>query len=102
MYAADAVGSAAFYSGKLGFARTVENGVAHYGLNHSQWIEVARLPPPVPPTRLAAGAFTPSDAAPLGSSLRAHPVPVVQSLRHDSFAVTEPAGNFIGVVQQRA
>ena len=102
MYAADADASAAFYSGKLGFARTVENGVAHYGLNHSQWIEVARLPSPVTPTRLAAVAFTTSDAAALERYLRAHSVPVVQSLRHDSFAVRDPEGNLIVFVQQRA
>jgi catechol 2,3-dioxygenase-like lactoylglutathione lyase family enzyme len=100
MYAADAGASTTFYSGKLGFDRSVVNGIAHYEINRSQSIDVAPLPSPAPPTRLAAVAFTTSNAAALERYLRAHAVPVVQSLKHNQFGVRDPEGNLILFVQQ--
>lgn len=100
--AADPAASNAFYSGKLGFDRTVENGISHYRVNRSQWLEVAPLPSPAPPTRLEAVAFTTNDAAALERYLSAHSVQVVQTLQHGTFGVRDPEGNLILFVQQHA
>lgn len=101
MYAANPAASTAFYKDKLGFARTMQDGIAHYAVNDSQWLEVASLPTPAPQSRIAAIAFTTRDAAGLERYLKAHAVAIAQPLRHGSFAVHDPEGQLVIFVQQR-
>lgn len=101
MYTADPAASKAFYDGELGFDRTTKDGIAHYGVNDSQWLEVAPLPVPAPQSRIAAIAFTTRDAAALERYLTAHAVAIDQPLRNGSFAVHDPEGHLVIFVQQR-
>ena len=101
MYTADPAASTAFYNGKLGFDRTSKEGVAHYAVNDSQWLEVAPLPSPGPQSRIAAIAFTTRNAAALQSYLKAHAVTIDQPLHNGSFAVHDPEGHLVMFVQQR-
>lgn len=101
MYAADATASTAFYQDKLGFDRSEKDGIAHYAVNDSQWLEVAPLPTPAPQSRIAAIAFTTRNAAALEQYLKAHAVAIDQPLRHGSFAVHDPEGQLVIFVQQR-
>jgi catechol 2,3-dioxygenase-like lactoylglutathione lyase family enzyme len=98
MYTADPVASTAFYKDKLGLDETTKNGVAHYAVNDSQWLEVAPLP--APQSRIAAIAFTTRNAAQLQSYLKAHAVTIDQPLKNGSFAVHDPEGQLVIFVQQ--
>ena len=101
MYAADPAASAAFYGDKLGFDQTKKDGIVHYAVNDSQWLEVTPLPTPAPQSRIAAIAFTTRNAAALQSYLKAHAVTIDQPLRKGSFAVHDPEGQLVIFVQQR-
>jgi catechol 2,3-dioxygenase-like lactoylglutathione lyase family enzyme len=101
MYAADPAASAAFYGDKLGFDQTKKDGIVHYAVNDSQWLEVTPLPTPAPQSRIAAIAFTTRNAAALQSYLKAHSVTIDQPLRKGSFAVHDPEGQLVIFVQQR-
>jgi catechol 2,3-dioxygenase-like lactoylglutathione lyase family enzyme len=100
MYTADAPASAAFYGKTLGFGHAESQGITHYSVNDTQWLEVAPLPTPAPATRLAAVAFTTRNAGALQSYLKAHSVAIVQPLHHGIFGVRDPEGNLILFVQQ--
>jgi catechol 2,3-dioxygenase-like lactoylglutathione lyase family enzyme len=101
MYAADPAASTAFYNGKLGFDESKKDGIAHYAVNDSQWLEVTPLPTPAPKSRIAAIAFTTRNAAALQRYLKAHDVTIDQPLRKGSFAVHDPEGQLVIFVQQR-
>lgn len=101
MYTADPAASTAFYKDKLGFDRTEKDGIAHYTVSDSQWLEVTALPAPAPQSRIAAIAFTTRNAAALAQYLKAHDVAIDQPLRNGSFAVHDPEGQLVLFVQQR-
>jgi catechol 2,3-dioxygenase-like lactoylglutathione lyase family enzyme len=101
MYTADAAASTAFYKDTLGFDQTMKDGIAHYAVNDSQWLEVAPLPTPAPQSRIAAIAFTTRNAAALEQYLKAHAIAIDQPLRHGSFGVHDPEGHLVIFVQQR-
>ncbi len=101
MYAADPAASTAFYSGKLGFDEAKKDGIAHYAVNDSQWLEVAPVPTPAPQSHIAAIAFTTRNAAALQRYLKAHAVTIDQPLKNGSFAVHDPEGQLVIFVQQR-
>ncbi len=105
VYASDPAASAAFYGQTLGFDRAptlATDGIARYGVNEAQWIEVAPLPANPPATRLPEVAFTTRDAAALQRYLRAHKVKIVSKLKDGVFTVNDPEGNLIGFVQREA
>jgi catechol 2,3-dioxygenase-like lactoylglutathione lyase family enzyme len=102
MYTADPAASTAFYQSKLGFDRTSKDGVAHYAVSDSQWLEVAPLPSPAPLSRIAAIAFTTRNAAALQSYLKAQSVAIDQPLHNGSFEVHDPEGQLVIFVQQHA
>lgn len=101
MYAADQAASTAFYKDKLGFDRTTKNGIVHYAVNDSQWLEVVPLSTPAPQSRIAAIAFTTRNAAQLQNYLKAHAVAIDQPLKNGSFSVRDPEGHLVIFVQQR-
>ena len=101
MYTANPTASAAFYGDKLGFDHTAKNGMTQYGVNDSQWLEVAPLPSPAPQSRIAAIGFTTRDAAALQRYLKAHAVVIDQPLQNGSFSVHDPEGHLVIFVQQR-
>jgi catechol 2,3-dioxygenase-like lactoylglutathione lyase family enzyme len=100
VYAGDAAASAKFYGKTLGFSSAKAGAITRYPVNDSQWIEVAPLPSPAPPTRLEAVGFTTRDARALETYLKAHSVEIVDPLRHGRFSVRDPEGNLIVFVQQ--
>lgn len=103
VYASDPAASADFYGKTLGFDRAptlATDGIARYGVNEAQWIEVAPLPANPPATRLPEVAFTTRDAAALERYLRAHKVKIVSKLKDGVFTVDDPEGNLIGFVQR--
>jgi catechol 2,3-dioxygenase-like lactoylglutathione lyase family enzyme len=102
MYTADPAASTAFYQSKLGFDRTSKDGVAHYAVSDSQWLEVAPLPSTAPLSRIAAIAFTTRNAAALQSYLKAQSVAIDQPLHNGSFGVHDPEGQLVIFVQQHA
>ena len=102
VYSADAAASDAFYGKTLGYEKVVgADGVARYGVNAEQWLEVAALPPSPPPARLAEVAFTTRDAKGLRLYLVAHHV-VASEVQAGTFTVHDPEGNLIGFVQRDA
>ncbi len=100
VYASDPAASANFYGKTLGYSSSVDGNITRYPVNDSQWIEVAPLPSPAPPTRLAAVAFMTRDARALQSYLKAHNVAIVDALHKGRFSVRDPEGNLILFVQQ--
>ncbi len=63
VYTTDPAAAQRFYGETLGFKRETAPGRWIYPVNHVQWIEVLRAAPPKPNERMAAIAFTTSDAA---------------------------------------
>ncbi|WP_051978378.1 VOC family protein [Edaphobacter aggregans] len=105
VYASDPSASANFYGKTLGYSSSRAGDITRYPVNDAQWIEVAPLPSPAPPTRLAAVAFTTRDARALEKYLKAHSVAIVSSFGGDtadknSFSVHDPEGNLILFAQQ--
>lgn len=102
MYSSNPGASDAFYGKTLGFTKVVDAaGIARYGVNEAQWLEVEALPMPAPATRLPIVAFTTRDAAGLERYLAAHKVAVAGRLT-GGFTVHDPEGNLIGFVQTGA
>ena len=102
VYSADAAASDAFYGRTLGYEKVVgADGIARYGVNAAQWLEVAKLPEPPPAARLAEVAFTTRDAKGLRRYLVAHHV-VASKVEAGAFTVHDPEGNLIGFVQRDA
>jgi len=100
VYTRDAAASSKFYGQTLGFSSSKDGTMTRYPVNDLQWIEVAPLPSPAPPTRLEAVGFTTRDAKALQSYLKAHSVEIVDPLHKGSFSVRDPEGNLIVFVQE--
>jgi catechol 2,3-dioxygenase-like lactoylglutathione lyase family enzyme len=101
MYSSGSAASDAFYGKTLGFEKSAgADGVARYGVNEAQWLEVEALPANPPATRLPEVAFTTRDAAGLERYLVAHKIALASKLKNGSFTVDDPEGNLIGFVQQ--
>ena len=97
MYAADLGASEAFYGKTLGLKKVADDsGVARYGVNPAQWLEVEALPSGASATRMPIVAFTTSDVAAMQRYLVAHKVAVVATLPYGGFTVRDPEGNVIG------
>jgi catechol 2,3-dioxygenase-like lactoylglutathione lyase family enzyme len=102
MYAADPVASEAFYGKTLGFEKVQgADGIARYGVNEAQWLEVSPLPTD---TRqgLAIVGFTTRDVAGMQLYLAKHKVVVEGRLADGGFTVRDPEGNLIGFMQTGA
>jgi catechol 2,3-dioxygenase-like lactoylglutathione lyase family enzyme len=103
MYSADATASDAFYGRTLGFEKVMgADGIARYGVNEAQWLEVEKLPADPPATRVAEIAFTTRNVKGLQQYLVAHHVAIEAGARKDEFSVRDPEGNLIGFVQRDA
>jgi len=103
MYAADPVASEAFYGKTLGYKKVVgDGGVARYGVNPSQWMEVEALPAGAPATRMPVVALTTRDVPAMERYLAAHKVAVTGRLTAGGFLVRDPEGNLIGFMQTGA
>lgn len=90
-----------FYGDTLGFERKEAGEMWLYPINHSQWVElITKTPPPQPNTRLAAVAFTTTDAAQLERYLEAHNIKPELPLKHGQFGVRDPEGNLVIFVQR--
>lgn len=103
MYSADMTASEAFYGKTLGLKRVADaQGIARYGVNEAQWVEVTALPTPapVPETRVAEVAFATRDVKGMRAYLKAHGVAIVEEQGKNGFAVHDPEGNLIGFVQR--
>jgi len=103
MYSSDAAASDAFYGKTLGFEKVIgADGIARYGVNEAQWLEVEKLPANPPETRVAEVAFTTRDVKGLQRYLVAHHVAIEAGARKDGFSIRDPEGNLIGFVQRDA
>jgi catechol 2,3-dioxygenase-like lactoylglutathione lyase family enzyme len=103
MYSSNQASADAFYGKTLGFTKVVgAGGIARYGVNNAQWLEVEALPASAPATRLPIVAFTTRDAVGLEQYLTAHKVPVAGRLADGGFTVRDPEGNLIGFMQAGA
>ena len=98
-YTTDAAAAQKFYGDTLGFERKQADGMSLYPVNHAQWIEVLNTPPPQPNVRLAAVAFTTTNAAQLHRYLESKGIKPEQPLKNGQFAVRDPEGNLVIFVQ---
>ncbi len=96
----DATAAQKFYGSTLGLQRIQKGKMWLYPVNHAQWIEILTTPPPQPNTRLAAVAFTTTDAAGLERYLAAHNIKSEVPLKHGQFGVRDPEGNLVIFVQR--
>ena len=102
-YGSDLAASDAFYGKTLGFEKVSgADGIARYGVNPAQWIELEKLPAGTPAARIAEVAFTTRNVRQLEKYLVRHNVAVVEREGKSGFAVHDPEGNLIGFVQQDA
>jgi catechol 2,3-dioxygenase-like lactoylglutathione lyase family enzyme len=100
-YTTDPAAAQKFYGSTLGLERKEANGMWIYPVNHSQWVElITKTPPPQPNSRLAAVAFTTTNAAQLERYLEAHDVQPVVPFKDGQFGVRDPEGNLVIFVQQ--
>jgi len=100
-YTTDPAAAQKFYGNTLGFERKEVDKMWLYPVNHAQWIELlTTTPPPQPNVRMAAVAFTTTDAAQLQRYLKAHNIKPVLPLKHGQFGVRDPEGNLIIFVQR--
>jgi catechol 2,3-dioxygenase-like lactoylglutathione lyase family enzyme len=90
-----------FYGDTLGYERKQADGMLLYPINHSQWVElITKTPPPQSNNRLAAVAFTTTNAAQLERYLEAKGIKPEQPLKNGQFAVRDPEGNLVIFVQK--
>jgi catechol 2,3-dioxygenase-like lactoylglutathione lyase family enzyme len=100
-YTTDATAAQKFYGDTLGYQRTEADGMLLYPINHSQWIElITKTPPPQPNNRLAAVAFTTTNARQLQSYLKSKGIKPEQPLKNSEFGVRDPEGNLVIFVQK--
>src|SRR5260370_14050747 len=97
-YTTDAPAAQKFYGDTLGFQRKNDNGVWIYPLNHAQWIALITSAPQST-ARLAAVAFTTSDADQLMRYLEAHAVKPDLPLQDGEFGRRDPQGSIVLFVQ---
>lgn len=99
-YSSDLEKTDAFYGGTLGLVRVMgADGIARYGFNEAQWVELEKLPVVDPGTRLVEIAFTVRDLGKMKRYLVAHHVPIVTEMQNE-IRVHDPEGYLIGFVQQ--
>ena len=91
-----------FYGATLGFERKQADGMWFYPVNQSQWIELLTTAPPQPNVRLAAVAFTTTNAAQLERYLEAHNIKPDVPLKNGQFGVRDPEGNLVIFVERNA
>ncbi len=90
-----------FYGSTLGYESKQVDGMLFYPINRSQWVElITKTPPPEANSRLAAVAFTTTNAKQLQSYLESKGVKPEQPLRNGQFAVRDPEGNLVIFVQK--
>ena len=90
-----------FYGDTLGYERKQIDGMLLYPINHSQWVElITNTPPPQANNRLAAVAFTTTNAAQLQRYLESKGIKPEQPLKNGQFAVRDPEGNLVIFVQK--
>jgi catechol 2,3-dioxygenase-like lactoylglutathione lyase family enzyme len=90
-----------FYGTTLGFERKQADGMWLYPVNTSQWIElITKTPPPQAGNRLAAVAFTTTDAQQLEHYLESKGIKPEQPLKKGQFGVRDPEGNLVIFVQK--
>jgi catechol 2,3-dioxygenase-like lactoylglutathione lyase family enzyme len=90
-----------FYGTTLGFQRKQADGMWLYPINQSQWIElITKTPPPQAGNRLAAVAFTTTDAKQLERYLESEGIKPEQPLKKGQFGVRDPEGNLVIFVQK--
>jgi catechol 2,3-dioxygenase-like lactoylglutathione lyase family enzyme len=100
-YTTDPAAAQKFYGTTLGLERKEADGMWLYPVNHAQWVElITRTQPPQPNTRLAAVAFTTTNAAQLERYLEAHNIKPEIALKNGQFGVRDPEGNLVIFVQQ--
>jgi catechol 2,3-dioxygenase-like lactoylglutathione lyase family enzyme len=100
-YTTDPAAAQQFYGATLGLQREEADGMWFYPVNHSQWVElITKTQPPQPNSRLAAVAFTTSNAAQLERYLEAKGVKPEIPLKHGQFGVRDPEGNLVIFVQR--
>jgi catechol 2,3-dioxygenase-like lactoylglutathione lyase family enzyme len=102
VYTSNPAAAQHFYGDTLGFERAEVDGKWLYPVSHAQWIEVLPSAPPRPNERMAAIAFTTSDAAGLARYLQASKIDLAEPLRDGQFGVRDPEGNLVLFVQQGA
>ena len=90
-----------FYGTTLGFERKQADGMWLYPINQSQWIElITKTRPPQADNRLAAVAFTTTDAQQLERYLESKGIKPEQPLKKGQFGVRDPEGNLVIFVQK--
>ena len=90
-----------FYGTTLGFERKQADGMWLYPVNQSQWIElITKTPPPRADNRLAAVAFTTTNAQQLEHYLESKGIKPEQPLKNGQFGVRDPEGNLVIFVQK--
>src|ERR1700722_715638 len=86
LYASDPAATQHFYTDTLGLERTQLKDKWIYPVNHAQWIEILPTAPPKPNERMAAVAFTTTNAAGLAKYLQAHSITLAEPLHDGQFA----------------
>jgi catechol 2,3-dioxygenase-like lactoylglutathione lyase family enzyme len=98
VYITDPARSQHFYSKVLGYERDSNNGIVGYRVNESQWIEVAKMPSPAPPAKVAAIGFRTRDLLALKRYFEAKSVAVI-SPEIGQLMVHDPEGREVFFVQ---
>jgi catechol 2,3-dioxygenase-like lactoylglutathione lyase family enzyme len=99
-YTTDPAAAQKFYGDTLGFKREKTDDMWLYPVNRAQWVEILATPPPQPNVRLAAVAFTTSNAAQLERYLEAKGIKPDVPLKDGQFGVRDPEGNLVIFVQR--
>ena len=99
VYTSDPAGAQKFYGETLGYQRHEQGGEWLYPVNHTQWVEVIPNAGPEANSRMAAVAFTTTNAPALEKYLRAKGVAITQPLKAGEFGVRDPEGNLVIFVQ---
>jgi catechol 2,3-dioxygenase-like lactoylglutathione lyase family enzyme len=102
VYTSNLAAAQRFYGDTLGFAQKKADGKWLYPVNRVQWIEVLPTAPPKPNERMAAIAFTTTDAAGLAKYLQAKNIALAEPLHDGQFGVRDPEGNLVLFVQRGA
>jgi catechol 2,3-dioxygenase-like lactoylglutathione lyase family enzyme len=102
VYSSNPVASQAFYGKELGYDLVGKDGVGRYPVNEAQWIEVAPMPSPAPPDKVAAIGFTTRDVGALLRYMQARHVTIVEPLHSGCFGIHDPEGRLVEFVQQGA
>lgn len=89
-----------FYAQRLGLPEAdLPDGLSVFAVNTRQNIEIAPLPSPAPPNRLAEVAFLTPDLAAMQRFLGAHGIP--SQMEHGQLRLKDPEGNPVSFVQDR-